>query len=1485
MKKTILLAGRVARRALVAVGLLAGLSARAQAPANDDPCGAVVLTPQGPVCTTPTASTNANATTTVPNGYSNTGNPKDVWFKFTTAATGAASFGATITVTGNAATFVQLFSGTACAGPLTPVAYSASNQANTTAPRLITDLLLPNSTYYVRVAGNASFNDVPGAFTICVSDGPGTAGCGAPTVGPFVSTGLTTGTIAFTPGINNVAPFVITVRDLTSQTTLPTFSASVSPQPLTGLTPGHSYSVTVAANCSGSGQSSGVYGFVLPVPNDEPCGAIALPVSTTSACVPTAADNTNATASTVTTNGPANCANVVGSHDVWFTFTTAASGTGSTGVTVQNAGQSGAGTLRVYRAASCAGPFTQLGCSTNNFISGGGSAGPLVVNGLAPSTTYYVRADEGGAFNRNTPGAFTICVVGAVGCAAPSNFYSGIKTDTTAPLYFTPGNNNQNYTITYTAQGGTPQTVTASASPYTLTGLLPGTAYTVSLVANCGGGQTSSPTTLTFTTAIVNDEPCGAIAIPLNASGTCQATAYGSVNGATSTVPYGYTSTGCGTISSNPYDVWFTFTTPTTGTASTAVSLALNGTGKQVRVFSAASCAGPFTEIDCAGLSPGQRTLPVLTLRTLTPGTTYFVRVAQTGANNAATATFTLCLTPAPSCAAPTGLSVSTTSATVSSLAFAAGFGANAYTVTYQTPGGAVQTVTPAPTASPVALTGLVAGQAYTATVVSSCGAGQTSAPATITFVAGGCASRAYAALPFSESFEAEWLSVCDVRDAPNASWRTTPATGTNSWRREDDGEAALWTAPDLGLYTPTGSQGSAHSARFHSMYAVNLPAGNLDLLVNLSAAGSKRLTFDYTNTTGNDSLKVLLSVDGGTTFTRLLRLGVQPTFSAQVVDFPASSATAIIRFVGQPGQSGNVNNTDIGIDNVQVLLSPACASPTLSLLTSTANTASIGLAGGNGATTYTVTYQATNGSLQTVSPAPSASPVSLTALLPSTTYTVTAVSNCAGGTTSTPPATLTFTTPAVTIGNDDCGSATPLTLGVGGCTAVTIANNGAATASAPVPACGSVTADVWYRVTVPANGVVEATTSAVPGSPVSDTVLELLAGTCGSLSSVGCNDDATGFGNYSHVRATGLTPGATVYVRIWTYNTTARGDIGLCVQTDAACPAVTQLLATATGTTASISFTGPSVASGGYTVTYTPNGGTATTVTSATSPVSLTNLLPFTTYTVTVTSNCGGGLTSIPATVSFNTSTYCTANIGGGCGGNNIVAVAIPTTTLNNAGTTCTTVAGNAYSSFPVAGNTTASLAQGRTYQYSVTTDGTSDITAWIDFNQDGVFAASEGTQVVLNGAANLPGLANFTVPAAAVLGRTGLRVRSRTAGAGNGPADACSSFASGETEDYVVTIVLPSAAHESALAAQVGLFPNPASGAFTVQLPAELSRKPVAAGLYNGLGQLVRQQSVAASSTGTEARFDVRGLAAGVYSLRLATAAGLVVKRVVLE
>jgi hypothetical protein len=83
-------------------------------------------------------------------------------------------------------------------------------------------------------------------------------------------------------------------------------------------------------------------------------------------------------------------------------------------------------------------------------------------------------------------------------------------------------------------------------------------------------------------------------------------------------------------------------------------------------------------------------------------------------------------------------------------------------------------------------------------------------------------------------------------------------------------------------------------------------------------------------------------------------------------------------------------------------------------------------------------------------------------------------------------------------------------------------------------------------------------------------------------------------------------------------------------------------------------------------------------------------------------------------------------------------------------------------------------------------------------------------------------------------------------------------------------------------ALAAQVQLFPSPAHGTATLLLPSALAgnaTQPVL--VLNSLGQVVRQLPLAGATTA----IDLRGLAAGVYTLRLTAAAGTISKRLVVE
>lgn len=214
-----------------------------------------------------------------------------------------------------------------------------------------------------------------------------------------------------------------------------------------------------------------------------------------------------------------------------------------------------------------------------------------------------------------------------------------------------------------------------------------------------------------------------------------------------------------------------------------------------------------------------------------------------------------------------------------------------------------------------------------------------------------------YAPLPYTESFENTWVNGCDNHDVPNNFWSNTPATGDESWRRNDDGASAAWTS-GTGAYTPDAAQGT-YSARFHSYNVSSGDQGKFDLYLNASTgAANKRLTFSYINTTGSDSLTILVSTNGGASFTRLDSVGLRGAWSQKAIYFNSTSATTVIRFQA----TSDFGFTDIGLDDILVAEWPDCtgtpnsgtaASSTSTVCVEPFTLTAAGISTGNG-----ITYQ-----------------------------------------------------------------------------------------------------------------------------------------------------------------------------------------------------------------------------------------------------------------------------------------------------------------------------------------------------------------------------------------------------------------------------------------------------------------------------------------------------------------------------------------------
>jgi hypothetical protein len=142
-----------------------------------------------------------------------------------------------------------------------------------------------------------------------------------------------------------------------------------------------------------------------------------------------------------------------------------------------------------------------------------------------------------------------------------------------------------------------------------------------------------------------NNLPCSATL--LNVGASCSATAGTNVNACL------YSITGlapsCGNMTSSSRDVWYRFVAPASGVVSintTAGTL----TDAALALYQAPTCDGPFALLGCAD-DEGPGAMPYLTNTSLTPGSTYWIRVWGYGSG---TGTFNICLTspavPAGSC-------------------------------------------------------------------------------------------------------------------------------------------------------------------------------------------------------------------------------------------------------------------------------------------------------------------------------------------------------------------------------------------------------------------------------------------------------------------------------------------------------------------------------------------------------------------------------------------------------------------------------------------------------------------------------------------------------------------------------------------------------------------------------------------------------------------------------------------------------------------
>jgi hypothetical protein len=400
-----------------------------------------------------------------------------------------------------------------------------------------------------------------------------------------------------------------------------------------------------------------------------------------------------------------------------------------------------------------------------------------------------------------------------------------------------------------------------------------------------------------------------------------------------------------------------------------------------------------------------------------------------------------------------------------------------------------------------------------------------------------------YAVIPFTETFEASWTNGCATKDIPNNNWRNNPVTGNNSWRRQDEGATATWSFLPAGIVTPSGSTGAAN---YHS-YGANTGFGTFDLYIDLSTTSPVSIRFNYDNATGADSLEVFLSTDGGVTFGSSLGTFYTASWASEIINLGVvNSATSVIRFKA----TTDYGNDDIGIDNLNVDLTPSCVQPTgLTVTNVGTDSAVVTWSCPTCPGPFIIEFDTTGfapgaGILDTVM----SSPFTLTGLSQGTGYQVYVSQDCSGGIggVSTQAGPAGFTTHLM---YDDVCGAFALSLGVNGPFNTTI---GTIQAGEPTPAgsdcyvdwCNNTISNtLWFSFIAPASGRVSIqspgfdTQLAVWDALTCDTILN------GGATLIAANDDDTAYvadggAQYSSMlKISCLTPAKKYFVQLDPYS------------------------------------------------------------------------------------------------------------------------------------------------------------------------------------------------------------------------------------------------------------------------------------------------------------------------------------------------------------
>ncbi|POY35128.1 secretion protein, partial [Flavobacterium alvei] len=350
-------------------------------------------------------------------------------------------------------------------------------------------------------------------------------------------------------------------------------------------------------------------------------------------------------------------------------------------------------------------------------------------------------------------------------------------------------------------------------------------------------------------------------------------------------------------------------------------------------------------------------------------------------------------------------------------------------------------------------------------------------------------------------------------------------------------------------------------------------------------------------------------------------------------------------------------------------------------------------------------------------------------------------------------------------------------------------------------------------------------------------------------------------------------TPGT--YSIVWTYddengNTSTQNQTVIIL--DAIAPTQPTSLSASSTTTTTTNLIWTASTDNISVIGYDVYRGTALIASVAATNYAVTGLTANTAYTFSVIAKDAAGNASISSnivnvTTLANAVVYCTSK------GTSTTREKIGKVVLGSINNTSTGTAG--YENFTaIATNAT----RGTAYTITITPSWTSSkrsegYAVWIDYNADGDFA--DTGELVFSRAASTttPISGTFTIPTTATIGATRMRVSMKYTGI----PTACETFASGQVEDYTVTIVSSTARiaakTNDSISSTILVYPNPTTGILNVTETSSTATYII----YNLIGQSIMKGNLSNNI------IDVSNITTGNYLLEITDNGNITSKRII--